>query len=728
MKGVIAKIICLLILTVPAYGQSAWGAYPSTNALPDNSWLLFQDWTAGTNTPTNMRRLSFPVFKALVASGFQTGSAVLSNLVANPSLYQQSNSALTTIAAQSTTGTGARVNNNTPTLLHPYIAGDDMVNMNHTHAAAAYGGQLGGSALNSTATYNLGIANVRYGFTSTDATITNDVAVGGDVAVTGGVTASTYSDGTGDLRNDIDAKWTEDFAGTSIGSLGTAGTNSAHIGLRDVTILSLFNRPIIRQVGGDVTFNWSSITGATYVVHGSTNFLTISTVNDPAGDMDVGDGKVRIYNEWTNAMDAPSFPSGWVSTKQIWPQSIPTNSYIDVTFGYLGTNGVWFDWDGPQSTELGIIYGGTGVPTGKAKDALDILGTINFSSVTNAELDLASGTHFRLPNDQNVNLVAPASRISSTLSNTHERMFTFEMLQPASDQIVTCDTNYWTLSGMDQSNNVTSGSVFFGRGANWGPDANQNWLSGNVSTNVAAGGGGTPPGVDYTENLVGAWLCDDASGSITDSSGNGYHLASLGGNVTYQQAGHVEAFSITNGSDTTLVLTNPSPALQLDGSQSFSLGMWHSIGNAADGGQPYIVGRWDSAASERVWTIRLSTGFLWRMGYNDDGAVTSGAFSTTTFAASAGWHYYFVVYDAVANTLGLSVDGVSYQTVDIGDDLEASFTTAFCVGGRLDSGLAADSARGAYEQIALWSDTKLLSFCQGLYNSGAGKPFSEWTP
>lgn len=468
--------------------------------------------------------------------------------------------------------------------------------------------------------------------------------------------------------------------------------------------------------GGVISVDLDAAADFTFVVTNETIEIAYTDAPDTTGTAASWSG--IITNAFTNT-----------ATVQ-WGAASPT-SLVPVTT--LNTNDVYefklesrdnvlrYTYIGPQSEVLPPDLGGSGVTTGVAPDGKDVLGDWSITETTNYFPDLASGTVFRFPNTLNPYLKAPASRLSASDTNGLVITRRVEMLPAAAERIIGVDTNYYALSGLGQFTTNPAGVPFTATLINWGPDSSNNIVFASLSTNIASAGGGGG-GTDYTLNLVEYWGMQDASGNLTGE--NGYHLTSTGGTLTYRAAGLVEPYSVTNTGDSSLTHTNPSPALQFDGTDTFTVAGWVHLANAATDFR-YVVSRYDSTLADRVFALRTSGG-NWQIlvGTNASGATT---LASTGIAAVTGSNYVALVYDGTIPEIKFSANGSSFASYTLNAPL-LSEPVAFAIGGVLDNGAASGSRTAGYEQWALWSDAKPLSFIQDLYNGGTGKPRSEWEP
>jgi hypothetical protein len=516
------------------------------------------------------------------------------------------------------------------------------------------------------------------------------------------------------LRTDVDLKMAAD---TTLDQIPDGGVNwEAPKGFDDLT----FRKP--------ASYDATYATGTSYTLEPTT--ATPDTFIEVTGDFTqslgtlptVGTFKGRTWlisytnSQLTNVAWVP--PAGIRSRSDDYPTGVIAGKIMDTVWRWDGTN-MTFWWSGPQDSALVKSRGGTGVITGIAPDGSDILGEWSVTQTTNFFPDLASGTVFRFPNTLNPFLGAPASRLSSSATNGQVITRRIEMLPAAAQRIIVIDTNSYALSGLYHYNTNPAGVPFVATIVNWGPGSDENVAYASLSTNVAASGGSLGTGIPAPMLVL---ELEEASGVFVDATGNGYNFASLGGAYTYQAAGKVGTYSITNNADSALVLTNPAPALQLDGSDPFSSTAWVAIGDGVSESS-FLGGRYEQGTSDFVWGWRLNAGKL-RVYYSTSaGSVSS---TTTTFDVYPGWAHIGMVYVPSGPSLKVTVNGTSFETISLAGQLTTE-SVPLTFGGILSSGAAVSSAIPVgFDQIAYWDVELTLDNIQTIHNSGSGLPHSSW--
>jgi hypothetical protein len=213
-------------------------------------------------------------------------------------------------------------------------------------------------------------------------------------------------------------------------------------------------------------------------------------------------------------------------------------------------------------------------------------------------------------------------------------------------------------------------------------------------------------------DLEAYWKLDEASGSRSDSSGNGWTLTDNNtvGSTTgliNDQAQFVAANSewLSNSS----AVTSPTSAI-------VSVSLWF---DAASLGNGRIFSLYDGTNSIQI-VLDNSSGQLctkhsqWQTGFD----------STQWFAPSTGTRYHIVVvWDSVNNTTALWKDGSSQTGSSgpiVGDGGTATTTT---LGRRPDGIVYYD---GKIDEVGVWSKALTGTDATNLYNSGSGLAYSNF--
>lgn len=211
-----------------------------------------------------------------------------------------------------------------------------------------------------------------------------------------------------------------------------------------------------------------------------------------------------------------------------------------------------------------------------------------------------------------------------------------------------------------------------------------------------------------TDNLVGYWSLDEASGARADSTANGYNLSdnSAVGSTT----GKVGGCATFNG--TTQFLNRASNAnLQL-GDVDFSFACWV---------YPLSIGTTQCVASKRdtlEWELRLEASGTLRLFFGDNAisvlANTFGALSTGT------WYHVVVWHDATANLIGISVNTTADTAADTGSGA-AAHNGDFRIGA--ESGTT--FFNGRVDEAGYWKRVLTSTERSTLYNGGAGLAYAD---
>lgn len=172
------------------------------------------------------------------------------------------------------------------------------------------------------------------------------------------------------------------------------------------------------------------------------------------------------------------------------------------------------------------------------------------------------------------------------------------------------------------------------------------------------------------------WKFQDASGSPTDSSGNGLTLSTVTGVPLYQQAGPMNDFSISCPGGVNFQRATPVSTVQ----DNFTMETWVFVVTVGAAGRTVMAN--DSTGSGVGWGIGINTDFTFNYyaGNGIQGASSTVALSASVWyhlvvlRRSGTWEYYIngVVDQINAGTTAPGVsDGPSQ--VGAGNNLSARF-------------------------------------------------------
>ena len=496
-------------------------------------------------------------------------------------------------------------------------------------------------------------------------------------------------------------------------------TIAAQWGFNDLHIIKVPTSTVTTNTGTALEYDW---TGAAVQLRVVTGNATRAAVNAPTGTNAVwGPVEILISDATTNCslgqIDGHIL-FGRKTVGGVVPTEIAPNTTIFYQALYTPAY-TWFFWRGNQDAPLSMPLGGSGVITGVAPDGKDVLGSMSFTSVTNVEVDLASGTVFRLPNTTNSYLVAPASRLSASDTNSLVRTRRVEMLPPNAQRVVSFDTNAYALSGISQVNTVAVGQPFVFTLVNWGPESSNNIAYASLSTNVTAAGGGG--GASAWNANLGVWLdFQDSSGPATDSHGD-YDFYELGGTFSWRAPGPWRTYAATNAADSTLCVNSAAAILTSCTNIPFTalITFGAQTGSATEG---YIAGQWDYGNNRRVWGAKFESSTLkvWAStnGTGPSHTLTMGSVSASTTNTLA------IIWDPAGDKFKASLNGGSFVEETVTFPYLHPNVPPITVGGAMNSGVAGLSSLGSIQQFVMYTNSvKTLGYIQDFI---AAKP--QYTP
>ena len=215
-----------------------------------------------------------------------------------------------------------------------------------------------------------------------------------------------------------------------------------------------------------------------------------------------------------------------------------------------------------------------------------------------------------------------------------------------------------------------------------------------------------------TDNLVGYWKLDEASGTRNDAVGSA-HLTDTGtvGSAT-GKVGTAADVELGNY----LTVADPA-ALSFPGDTDFTVAAWLQFeSKAAD--EMFAVGKGDGDGAEYGIEWNPGSDRLQFAVYASDGFGTgqSATASTLGSPALATWYYVVGWYDATAEEVRIQVNN---GTVDAASYTAGSYNSdaAFTIGSYPAFNLHWD---GLIDEVGIWSRVLTTEERTTLYNGGAG--------
>jgi hypothetical protein len=215
-------------------------------------------------------------------------------------------------------------------------------------------------------------------------------------------------------------------------------------------------------------------------------------------------------------------------------------------------------------------------------------------------------------------------------------------------------------------------------------------------------------GTDITSSLLAFWELEEASGTRVDAHA-GHDLTDNNSVVSVAGVvGNAAEFDNTNHLSTTNQDFDIVAA-------SFTMCGWARFNNYTT--RQTIISRYGSG--ER-WSLHYTTNaggrleFHWKL----------NTYAILTEPSAGEWHFYIAWYDASAETINFQMDDGSVSSTSVAGNPLASSTKDLLVGGKNDS-TPTDFMDGDLDQVGFWTRVLTADERAYLYNSGAGRPYSE---
>lgn len=231
--------------------------------------------------------------------------------------------------------------------------------------------------------------------------------------------------------------------------------------------------------------------------------------------------------------------------------------------------------------------------------------------------------------------------------------------------------------------------------------------------------------MDLTGNLVSFWELEEASGTRADSKGSN----SLSDNNTVTQAGGIigNAALFTRANSEWLQATSNS-STQI-GDVDFTIVCWVYLNTVMDGtGTNFQMMIAEDDGTNRSFSIAQGSAstaeFEWRV-FRSGGSAICRSLSFTT-PVTATWYMLTCEYTSSGTTCGIAVNNGTVDSLSVGG-AHISSTGDLFMGKRNSTG-SEGYYDGRLDQVGLW--TRLLNSTEKsfLYNSGAGRAYSELVP
>lgn len=225
-------------------------------------------------------------------------------------------------------------------------------------------------------------------------------------------------------------------------------------------------------------------------------------------------------------------------------------------------------------------------------------------------------------------------------------------------------------------------------------------------------GSGAPSGL--LTDLISHWKLNEASGTRADSHGSNDLTDN---NSVASAAGKIgDAAQFTRASETWLSHADNTDLSM--GDIDFSIAAWVWIDTLSVGNPQDCIAKWDFFEGFEEYLLRFNASNKFEFFVRDTGNTTTTSIASTTAISEDTWYLVLAWHDASGNTLNISVDNGTANSVgysggvrDSGSDLNLGrlthTSTTALLGGRLDS-------------ISIWKRLLTTDEKTSLYNAGAG--------
>ena len=172
-----------------------------------------------------------------------------------------------------------------------------------------------------------------------------------------------------------------------------------------------------------------------------------------------------------------------------------------------------------------------------------------------------------------------------------------------------------------------------------------------------------PPAATYDEDVVamlgasllGYWACDEANGTLTDGTGNGWTMTLAAGSPTYQVSGPTIASVAQSAvqTDGAAYYTTSSSFTQASAVNGISVFAWVYLPGTTSAGA-YFVAR-QASGTDVIAILRHASDGTGQMNYYTTGGTLIGAATQTDLDGDA-WHLMVGWWDPADQDVRLSVD------------------------------------------------------------------------
>lgn len=226
----------------------------------------------------------------------------------------------------------------------------------------------------------------------------------------------------------------------------------------------------------------------------------------------------------------------------------------------------------------------------------------------------------------------------------------------------------------------------------------------------------TNPG---TTGLVSWWALDEASGTRVDSHGaNDLTPLNAPGSASGIQGNAVD---LERDSDQGLEITDAAQSGLSFGDADFTVAFWHRAESSP--AALFVVTKDNNGSGDREYIV-VNNGGAWYAAVFRAGDAEIGLTGASVTIGS--WQWVVMWHDAGADTLSLQVNNGTPASRATGGALQAGDDAPFRLGDNAYPG--AFAADGLLDEVSIWARVLTADERSWLYNSGAGRAYSEVAP
>lgn len=222
-----------------------------------------------------------------------------------------------------------------------------------------------------------------------------------------------------------------------------------------------------------------------------------------------------------------------------------------------------------------------------------------------------------------------------------------------------------------------------------------------------------------TDNLIGFWPLDEASGNAIDAHSSGLTLTETSGTIDAAAAAGPDGSNARDFEDAdTEYFARTSEALLETGDIDFTVQAWVKAESLSSFPIPVRKGSTTDGTVEWALFVDTSSGNVVQFGVNGVtyvGINSGSAISVGSWACIHAWH------DSVNNQIGISINAGTAATAAHSAGVTISSAYPFAVGASIGQALYWD---GLLQRVGFWKRVLTSGERTSLYNSGSGMSYA----